>query len=119
MKSLSKSTWIMFLFDLIILGLSTYFWSNFFGYTLKAVGILCLLVVVVGLIVLFLKGNYKIREFNINLKNMYLLFEGVVMTHVPPSLYLLVFAVSVTSIVRQLKCKKSDTKCKYFNFAFC
>lgn len=94
MKSLSRSTWIMFLFDLIILFLSTYCWANIFGYTPKAVGILCCLVVPIGLIVLFLKGNYKIREHNINFKNSYLLFEGLVMTHVLPSLYLVVFAAS-------------------------
>lgn len=94
MKSLSRSTWIMFLFDLIILCLSTYCWANVFGYTSKAVGILCCLVISVGLIVLYLKGNYKIREHNINFKNAYLLFEGIVMTHVLPSLYLVIFAAS-------------------------
>ncbi len=98
-KSLSKSITIMFLFDLIILFLSTFLWSKFFGYTSKAVFLLCLLTVIVGLIVLYLKGNYKIREFNINIKNTYLLFEGVVMSHVLPSLYLLIFASSITSTI--------------------
>ena len=32
---------------------------------------------------------------NINLKNTYLLFEGIVMTHVLPSLYLVIFAASL------------------------
>ena len=99
-KSLSKSTSIMFLFDLIILSLSTYIWSNFFGYTPKAVAILCSLVVPIGLIILYLKGNYKIREHNINFKNLYLLFEGIVMAHVLPVLYLVVFAASVTDTLR-------------------
>ncbi|MBR6127111.1 sugar transferase [bacterium] len=102
MKSLSKSTTTMFLFDLIILGLSTYLWSNFFGYTPKAVGILCFFVVLIGLVVLFLKGNYKIREFNINFKNTYLLFEGIIMTHVLPALYLLIFAASITCTLKFL-----------------
>ena len=97
MKSLSKSRTTMFLFDFIILFLSTYIWSNIFDYTPKAIGILCFLIITVGLVVLFLKGNYKIREFNINFKNTYLLFEGVVMTHVLPSVYLLIFAASVTN----------------------
>lgn len=101
-KSLSKSTWIMFIFDLIILCLSTYLWSRFFGYTPKAIYILCLLVVIVGLTVLFLKGNYKIREFNINIKSAYLLFEGIVMTHVLPAIYLLIFAASITSTLKFL-----------------
>ena len=99
-KSLSKSTWIMFLFDLIILCLSTYYWANIFGYTPKAVCILCGLVVPIGLIILFLKSNYKIREHNINFKNSYLLFEGIVMTHVLPVLYLVIFAASVTDTLR-------------------
>ena len=155
MKSLSKSTWIMFLFDLITLLLSTCLLSNFFNYTYKAICLLTFLVVTVGLTVLYMKGNYRIREFNVNFKNIYLLFEGIVMTHVLPSLYLAIFAASKVNsarfiavniftifialmlyrmffhiylfklkkvkniIVRQLKCKKSDTKCKYFNFAFC
>ena len=108
MKSLSKSTWIMFIFDLIILCSSTFIWAINFSYTPKAILILCTLVTVVGLIVLYLKGNYIIREFNITLKNTYLLFEGIVMTHVVPTAYLLIFA-----IVRQLKLKMSDTKLKY------
>lgn len=84
----------MFLFDLIILSLSTYYWANIFGYTPKAIVILCFLIVTVGLIVLYMKGKYRIREHNINIKNSYLLFEGVVMTHVLPSLYLVIFAAS-------------------------
>ena len=99
MKSLSKSTWIMFLFDLIILFLSTFLWSKIFGYTPKAIGILCILVVSIGLVVLSLKGNYRIREFNINLKNTYLLFEGIVMTHVVPAVYLFIFAASKTDSI--------------------
>lgn len=97
MKSLSKSTWIMFLFDFIILCLSTYLWSSFFGYTTKAIVILYFLIVTTGLTVLYLKGNYKIRDFNINIKSSYLLLEGVVMAHVLPSLYLLIFAASIAN----------------------
>lgn len=101
-KSLSKSTTLMFLFDLIILFLSTFLWSGFFGYSSKAIVLLCFLTVITGLIVLYLKGNYKIREFNINFKNTYLLFEGVVMSHVLPSLYLLIFASSMTKYINFL-----------------
>ena len=99
-KSLSKSTWMMFIFDLIILSLSTYVWANQFGYTPKAILILCIMVASIGFFVLYLKGNYKIREFNINFKNSYLLFEGIVMTHVLPIFYLVIFAASVTDTLR-------------------
>lgn len=102
MKNLSKSTRIMFLFDLLVLFISTFYWATFFGYTPKAITILCFLVISVGSIVLYLKGNYKIREFNITVKSAYLLFEGVVMTHVLPSVYLLIFAVSLKSTINFL-----------------
>ena len=97
MRILSRSVYIMFLFDLIILYLSTFFFANFFGYTPKAILILCIAVSVTGLLILYLKGNYKIREFNITFKNTYLLFEGIVMAHVLPSIYLLIFASSITN----------------------
>lgn len=100
MKSLSKSTFIMFCFDMVILYLSTFIWSKHFGYTPKAILILCILITNIGLIVLYLKGNYKIREFNPTFKNTYLLFEGIVMTHVLPSLYLVIFAASITNSAR-------------------
>ena len=93
-KSLSKSIIFMFSFDLIALFISTFILANSFGYTPKAIVILCFLVVTVGLVVLYMKGNYRIREFNINFKNIYLLFEGIVMAHVLPSLYLVIFAAS-------------------------
>jgi len=93
-KSLSKSIIYMFLFDLIALLVSTFVLANSFGYTPKAIVILCFFVVIVGLVVLYMKGNYRIREFNINYKNIYLLFEGIVMAHVLPSLYLVIFAAS-------------------------
>lgn len=102
LKSLSKSTWIMFCYDLTILCLSTYFLANFFGYTFKAVLILSTLVVSAGLFILFLKGHYKVREFNINIKNAYLLFEGIVMAHVLPAVYLLIYAASIKSSINFL-----------------
>lgn len=102
MKSLSKSTKVMFIFDLLVLFISTCYWANFFNYTSKAITFLSILVVFIGLIVLYLKGNYKIREFNITLKNTYLLFEGIVMTHVLPSIYLVIFAASITDTLKFL-----------------
>jgi len=101
-KTLSKSVNIMFLFDLLILIGSTLAWAKLFGYTPKAIIFLILLVTIVGLIVLFLKGNYKIREFNITGKNTYLLFEGVVMMHIIPALYLFVFASSAIKTIEFL-----------------
>lgn len=97
LKSVSKSIDIMFIFDFIVLYLATYICASIFQYTPKAILILCTLVTISGIVVLYLKGNYKIREFNITLKNTYLLFEGIVMAHVLPAVYLLIFANSITS----------------------
>ena len=102
MKSLSKSTWIMFCFDLIILCFSTCFWAEYFNYTPKAIVILSTLIISLGLFILFLKGHYKIREFNVNIKSAYLLFEGIVMAHVFPAVYLLIFAASIKSSINFL-----------------
>ena len=101
-KTLSRSVLYMFLFDLLILAVSTILWANKFLYSIKAIIFLSVLVVGSGLIILFLKGNYKIREFNITGKNTYLLFEGVVMMHIIPALYLFIFASSAIKTIEFL-----------------
>ena len=72
MKTLSKSVIIMFLYDALIFGLSSYFWYAKFNLTSKMLIPAVLLIVATGLFTLFLKANYKIREFNNTLKNCYL-----------------------------------------------
>ena len=64
MKTLSKSVIIMFLYDALILGLSSYFWYAKFNLASKMLIPAVLLIVATGLFTLFLKANYKIREFN-------------------------------------------------------
>ncbi len=86
-KNLSKSVTIMFIYDLLVFSLVTTFWYlNFKILSLYYVPVL--LIVITGIISLFLKGNYKIREFNITIKNTYLLFEGIVFAHIPALLLL-------------------------------
>ena len=92
MKSLSRSTFVMFIFDLLVLSLSTTYWYNYFKLPENIQELSVFLVMLSGLFVLFLKGNYKIREFNVNLKNTYLLFEGCVLFHIPITILLLAFA---------------------------
>lgn len=96
-KLLSKSTIIMFLFDLIILVLSSVYWFNYFSLPAEHLDITVLLTALTGIIVLFLKDNYKIREFNSTLKNSYLLFEGVVFSQIPATILLLTFNKDVKS----------------------
>lgn len=92
MKSLSRSTFIMFVFDLLVLSISSTYWYNYFKLPENIQELSVFLVMLSGLFVLFLKGNYKIREFNVNLKNTYLLFEGCILFHIPVAILLLAFA---------------------------
>lgn len=91
MKTLSKSVIIMFLYDALIFGLSSYFWYAKFNLTSKMLIPTVLLIVATGLFTLFLKANYKIREFNNTLKNCYLLFEGVIFSQIPAAILLAFF----------------------------
>ena len=91
MKTLSKSVIIMFLYDALIFGLSSYFWYAKFNLTSKMLIPAVLLIIATGLFTLFLKANYKIREFNNTLKNCYLLFEGVIFSQIPAAILLAFF----------------------------
>ncbi len=90
-KTLSKSVIIMFLYDALIFGLSSYFWYAKFNLASKMLIPAVLLIIATGLFTLFLKANYKIREFNNTLKNCYLLFEGVIFSQIPAAILLAFF----------------------------
>ncbi len=96
-KLLSKSTLIMFLFDLATLVLSTVYWYSNLDLPFEHMDITVLLTALAGVIVLFLKENYKVREFNNTLKNSYLLFEGIVFSQIPATVILLTFDQGVES----------------------
>ena len=81
----------MFLYDALIFGLSSYFWYAKFNLTSKMLIPTVLLIIATGLFTLFLKANYKIREFNNTLKNCYLLFEGVIFSQIPAAILLAFF----------------------------
>ncbi len=84
----------MFVFDITAFFVSTICWYIFFGLSENFLNITVFLTVLTGIGVLFLKDNYKIREFNITLKNFYLLSEGIVFAHIPTALLLLTFSQS-------------------------
>lgn len=81
----------MFLFDMAVMLVSTTFWYSGFGLPENLLDMTVLITVLSGIAVLFLKDNYKIREFNTTLKNYYLLFEGMVFAQIPPAILLLTF----------------------------
>ena len=103
-KSLSKSTSIMFLFDLLVCAFSTSIFyeslgdhNNFCRLNIFVVAI----VVIVGLFSLFLKGQYKIREHRLTGWNAYRLFEGVVFAHIIPAIVLFFF-ISKLALIKFL-----------------
>ena len=81
----------MFLFDMAVMLVSTTFWYAGFNLPENLLDMTVLITVLSGIAVLFLKDNYKIREFNTTLKNYYLLFEGIVFAQIPPAILLLTF----------------------------
>ena len=84
-KTASKSTIIMFLFDFFTFtSVSVLLSKSILSKEIySSVNLLNeFLIIFLGLFVLFLKGNYKIREFNISLKNTYLLLEGITLAHI-------------------------------------
>ena len=91
MKLLSKSIPIMLMFDFVILLCSTIFWYRFFQLPLAYEICFAGLTVIAGIFALFLKANYKIREFNNTKKNAYLLFEGVIFSQIPAIFFVLCF----------------------------
>ena len=90
-KALSRSVSIMFAFDFFILMILTAFWCKYFNLQNQTELLTSAFICITGLIVLFLKGYYKVREFNITLWNAYRLFEGVVFAHIPVCIVLFFF----------------------------
>ena len=97
-NSLSKSTYFMFLFDCFIYTVSTsiFYIKTCPKNTQNLLGVVLLVVIITGLFTLYLKGQYKIREFNVTLWNAYRLFEGVVFAHIPALLGLAFFVGKLT-----------------------
>lgn len=94
-KTLSKSVIIMFLYDALIFGISSYLWYAKFNLTPKLIVPTVFLIIATGLFSLFLKANYKIREFNNTSKNCYLLFEGVIFSQIPAVILLAFFGLNL------------------------
>lgn len=91
MKIVSKSVRITLLFDLLVLVFSSIFWYKLLNLQPKFLWVSVILIAITGIITLALKSNYIIREFNNTKKNIYLLFEGIVFTHIPLILFFFIF----------------------------
>ncbi len=98
MHKLSRSVVVMFLFDLFVLVSSTSYWYKQFQLNNNFLILTSLVITLCGLATFFLKSNYEIREFNITVKNTYLLFEGVIFAHVPAAILLYLIQPSFNSL---------------------
>ena len=90
MQSLSRSTGLMFTFDLAVLFIVTYYFAGNFANNTMSV-LTTILVTIIGLFSLYLKGQYKIREHNLTKWNLYRLFEGILFANIPAVLLLFFF----------------------------
>ena len=90
MQSLSRSTGLMFTFDLAVLFIVTYYFAGNFANNTMSV-LTTILVTIVGLFSFYLKGQYKIREHNLTKWNLYRLFEGILFANIPAVLVLFFF----------------------------
>lgn len=98
LKQPSKSVLIMFLFDTAVFIASSLLWCYKFCLFNNFGAAAVLLTAAAGIFSLYLKDNYKIREFNITGKNTYLLLEGVIFAHIPAA-FLLVFTAPLKPAV--------------------
>lgn len=97
-KVLSKSIIFMFLYDMIVFELSSIFWYKELQMNSNYFVAIIVLTTITGLLTLFLKSNYKIREFNNTAKNCYLLFEGIVFSQIPALILLVIMTKSITAV---------------------
>lgn len=84
-----RSIFLLFIADAIILMFSAVFAFGCFNFQGFLIGILN---VILGLSILYLKDNYKIRELKISCKSAYLLFEGMIFLNI----VLFVFSLILT-----------------------
>jgi len=99
-KAVSKSVNILFLFDFLVFTFSSVFCLKNFNLPSNINIICCGAIIATGLISLFLKGNYKIQEFNPNISNLYKLFEGCVFAHIPA--FIIIFYMDKISLLKFL-----------------
>lgn len=97
-RIISRSVILMFLFDMLAIASASYFSYRYFGLPQRFHIPTVVLTTVLGAIVLYLKSQYKIREFNVTKRNYYLLFEGVIFFNILP-FALLFFFVPKMSLV--------------------
>lgn len=91
MKVISKSIYVLMVIDALIFEVLTLFTAANYNIPEKNTILTTILFTVCGVYVLFMKGFYKIRNYELDPKDAYLLFEGIVLAAVIPFVTLLFF----------------------------
>lgn len=89
MKIISKSRYVLMFVDAIIFALVTFYISGSHQASSKSMTLTSILFIFCGIYILFMKGFYKLDKYEINLKDAYLLFEGIVLAAIIPFIILL------------------------------
>lgn len=91
MKVISKSRYVLMVVDALIFEVSTLFIAVHYNIPWKFVIPTAILFTLCGIYVLFMKGFYKLDKYEMELKDAYLILEGVVLAAVIPFITLLFF----------------------------
>lgn len=97
MKVISKSRYVLMIIDALIFALATVFTANRYQIPKEIVILTTVLFVFLGIYILFMKGFYKLQKYEMELKDAYLLLEGVVLAAVIPFVTVLFFDFGWTS----------------------
>lgn len=99
MKIISKSRYVLMVVDALIFAWATFFTASRHQISEKFVILIMLLFVFCGIYILFMKGFYKLQKYKMNLKDVYLLLEGIVLAAVIPFLALFFFDFNRVSYI--------------------
>lgn len=89
MKIISKSRYVLMFVDALIFAWATFFIAGRYHIPEKFVLLTIILFAFCGIYILFMKGFYKLDKYEMELKDAYLLLEGVVLAAVIPFLVLM------------------------------
>lgn len=97
MKVISKSRYVLMFADALIFAFATFVTAFRYHVPEKFIILITILFTFCGIYILFMKGFYKLDKYEMDLKDTYLLLEGVVLASVIPFIILLFFDFDWTS----------------------
>lgn len=91
MKIISKSRYVLMVIDALIFAWATFFTAGRYHIPEQFVMLTTALFAFFGIYILFMKGFYKLDKYEMELKDVYLLLEGIVLAAVIPFVILMFF----------------------------